>query len=269
MTDKYLNDHALDGHMKIKQTWASPIAELSLNLPDDIRMALIKFVASSGYGTTMGTHEKTQTPEFEELQYNLFNWSDENPLIAEFEVIASEMIRYYIANAYDIRNANDLDIEARCFGNMQKKGRRTYPHYHHSFDFVMIHYLSCGGEFDIKNMGEPNEEFMVIPPNSEVEVMKPKVVGHGEGQFQISDKPLPCEGSGAMIMTDPRPAINFPYNQKAHSFLPKNGMTIFHPAYIWHSSNTFEGEGIRCAVVINARILTKNNSQLVSRLSKI
>ena len=136
--DKYLDGHPLDNFVEMQNAWSTPIMDVHINMPDDIRVALIQFIASGGYGTTMGTHDKTMTPEFEANQYNIFNHCDENPLIAEFRGIASEAIRFYCAKAWGVRNADEIDLQARCFGNMQNSGRRTYPHYHHSFDAVFI-----------------------------------------------------------------------------------------------------------------------------------
>lgn len=287
--DKYLEGHPLDSKMTIKPYWSTPVAELDLNIPEDMRVSLIKFVASSGYGTTMGTHDGVSTQVFEQNQYNMFSVAKENPIMAEWENICSEMMRYYIARSHNIPNADQINLEARAFGNMQTAGRRTYPHYHHSFDFVMIVYLTLGGEFQLINIGQNNEEVIpYIPPNSEVERMIGSVpqagngngngngngharptMGKGDLKHDYSDWDLPCEGSGTFILTDPRPAINYPYNQKALAIKPEVGKAIFHPGYCWHESNTFTGEGIRCAIVVNARILTQNNSEIVLPLPKI
>lgn len=277
MTDKYLEGHPLANHAKMTEEWATPIMDVQVNMPDDIRVALLQFIASGGYGTTMGTHDKMMTPKFETNQYNIFNHCDGNELVTEFRNIASEIIRYYCANAWGMRNADQADIQARCFGNMQHEGRRTYPHYHHSFDGVMVHYLTCGGEFDIKNLGEPDQEWIVIPPNSKVERIETGItgstgneamqVGRGKGREYIERQP--CEGSGTLLLTDPRPAINYPYNEKVIPFDMRKGRTIIHPAYVWHESNTFNGPGIRCCVVVNFRIGTRNSQGIVSSIPKI
>ena len=312
--DKFLNkEHPLAAHMKITPQWTTPIGELELNLPEDMRISLIKFIASRGYHTTMATHSKTQTPEFEKNHYNIFEYDEEDEYsnhVREFEKITSEMIRYYIANAWDITHAESLKLEARGFGNMQTYGRRTYPHYHHGFDGVTITYLTVGGEFDLKDNGPtPDDaklERLYVPPNSEIEKINNKndnlasndysnqvevscrgsfrgkgasdsnngrstvYQGAGGGLNGISRDSngltSHCEGSGNMILQDPRPAINYPYCNKAIAFEPKVGTTIFHPAYLWHESNTFTGTGIRAAIVVNYRVLTRNNSGLVQPL---
>ena len=262
--DKFLGNHPLREKMKLTKQWVTPIGEVDINLPENMRVGLIKYIASKGYCTTMGTHKKTQTPEFEKNHYNMFDDKDSNQHIEEFEHIASELIRYYVANSWDISNAAQLKIDARAFGNMQTAGRRTYPHYHHSFDGVMIHYLTTGGEFKIK--GHDGNKLTNVPSNAEIEPITGTV-----DQIEDHYKPeniddMPCEGSGTMLLQDPRPSISYPYSNKAIAFEPSVGKTVFHPAYVWHESNNYEGEGIRCAVVINFRVLTRNNTDLVKPL---
>jgi hypothetical protein len=267
--DKFLSkEHPLAGHMNITPQWSTPVGEMELNLPEEMRIGLIKFIASRGYCTTMGTHKKTQTPEFEANHYNMFEFGEDEEVgqhIRGFEKIASEMIRYYIANSWGTKNVESMKLEARAFGNMQTNGRRTYPHYHHSFDGVMITYLTLGGEFDIKGEDTMNEELLIIPRNAEIEPIKNNKVAD-YGSFELSKDDLPCEGSGNILLQDPRPAVSYPYDNKAIAFEPKVGTTIFHPAYLWHESNTYVGTGIRAAVVVNYRVLTRNNSGIVKPL---
>ena len=76
--DKFLSkEHPLAGHMKITPQWSTPIGEMELNLSEEMRIGLIKFIASRGYCTTMGTHKKTQTPEFEANHYNMFEFGED------------------------------------------------------------------------------------------------------------------------------------------------------------------------------------------------
>lgn len=276
--DKYLSeDHPLSKLFTIKHCWTTPIGEINLTLPEDMRLALIEFIAARGYCTTMGTHKRTQTPDFEQNHYNLFDYSDSNEHIKQFEDYSSELIRYYIANSYNIGNVDTFDIDARAFGNMQTAGRRTYPHYHHGFDGVMILYLTVGEEFVLTSDLEGTDDTqMVVSPGSKIcrlpslekiqEENNDKVVGD-YGSFELNVKDMPCEGDGAMLLQDPRPAINYPYNNKAQDYQPRVGRCIFHPAYLWHESNTYTGRGVRAAVVVNYRVNTHNNSGLVKPLS--
>ena len=273
--DKYLGGHPLDGKLKITPEWVTPIGRIELNLPEAMRVGLIEYIASKGYCTTMGTHKRTMTIEFERNHYNLFDERDNNVHIKGYEEIASEMIRYYVANSYNVKNADQLDIECRGFGNMQTTGRRTFPHYHHAFDGVMITYLTLGGEFALTSDVEGNDDLQLVAPGSTICELQEKVdmnVKYGTvanyADFDLKKEDMPNESNGALLLLDPRPAINYPYNSKAKDYAPKIGTTIFHPAYIWHESNTYIGKGIRAAVVINYRVNTYNNNGLVKPLIK-
>jgi hypothetical protein len=273
--DKYLGGHPLSEHLLIAHEWTTPIGRIELNLPEAMRIGLIEFIASKGYCTTMGTHKRTMTTEFEKNHYNMFDERDNNIHIKQYEEIAGEIIRYYVANSFNIENADDLDIECRAFGNMQTNGRRTFPHYHHAFDGVLITYLTLGGEFTLTSDVDGDDDLQLVAPGSTIcelpksqdtEVKKGTVANYAD--FDLKKEDMPNETNGALLLLDPRPAINYPYNTKAKDYAPKIGTTILHPAYIWHESNTFVGQGIRAAVIINYRINTYNNHGLVKPLIK-
>ncbi len=260
--DKYLGGHPLDGNFILKHEWVTPIGQIELNLPEAMRIGLIEYIASKGYCTTMGTHKRTMTAEFERNHYNLFDESENNPHIKGYEEISSELIRYYVAKAYNVENADQLDIECRGFGNMQTTGRRTFPHYHHAFDGVMITYLTLGGEFTLTSDVEGDDDLEKI----NVQEKYGTVANYAD--FDLKKEDMPYETNGSLLLLDPRPAINYPYNTKAKDYVPKVGTTILHPAYIWHESNTFVGKGIRACVVINYRVNTYNNNGLVKPMIK-
>ncbi len=273
--DKYLGGHPLDGNFILKQEWVTPVGQIELNLPEAMRIGLIEYIASKGYCTTMGTHKRTMTTEFERNHYNLFDDSENNPHIKGYEEISSEIIRYFVAKAYNIENADQLDIECRGFGNMQTTGRRTFPHYHHAFDGVMITYLTLGGEFTLTSDVGGEDDLQLVAPNSTICELKEKIsVQEKSGtvanyaDFDLKKEDMPCESDGGLLLLDPRPAINYPYNTKAKNYVPKIGTTVIHPAYIWHESNTFVGQGIRACVVINYRVNTYNNNGLVRPMIK-
>tara|TARA_B110000495_G_scaffold90915_1_gene78543 strand:+ start:1328 stop:2212 length:885 start_codon:yes stop_codon:yes gene_type:complete len=275
--DTYLtSSHPLADLFKIKHCWTTPIGEIKINLPEDMRISLIEYIASKGYCTTMGTHKRTQTSEFEENHYNLFDEKDTNEHIKKFEEYTSELIRYYIANGYNLGNVETFDIACRAFGNMQTAGRRTYPHYHHGFDGVMICYLTIGNEFALTtDLDGTDDSQLVVSPGSSIcrlPVLKDIEEKNNDvkadyGSFELKVNDMPCEGDGTMLLQDPRPAINYPYNNKAQDYQPEIGKCVFHPAYVWHESNTYNTRGIRAAVVVNWRVLTNNNSGLVKPLS--
>jgi hypothetical protein len=215
------------------------------------------------------------TTEFERNHYNLFDDSENNPHIKGYEELSSEIIRYFVAKAYNIENADQLDIDCRGFGNMQTTGRRTFPHYHHAFDGVMITYLTLGGEFTLTSDVGGEDDLQLVAPNSTICELKEKIsVQEKSGtvanyaDFDLKKEDMPCESDGGLLLLDPRPAINYPYNTKAKNYVPKIGTTVIHPAYIWHESNTFVGQGIRACVVVNYRVNTYNNNGLVRPMIK-
>lgn len=275
--DYYLSgEHPLNGAFDIQQAWTTPIGKIKMPIAEDMRKALIEYVASKGYCSTMGTHARTQTKEFEQHHYNMFEDSKNNKFIEEFENYSNELIRYYVANSWGIKDADQLEIEARAFGNLQTFGSRTYPHYHHAFDGVFVHYLTLGDEFDTTTVDGKNfyegVALKEIEPGSTITAMesgKDEALKASFGEDVMKNHPTMFEESGNLLLQDPRPAINFPYNNKAMSITPEVGLTVFHPGYIWHESNTYTGAGLRAAIIVNFRVLTKNNSEIVKPLDKI
>ena len=233
-------NHPASNLMEIKDNWATPIAELKLDIPEQVRIDLMETIAKDGS--------------------NIFIYDENHPYhdsIREFEKISNELIRYYLTNAYNITDADQLNIEARAFGNLQKYGSRTYPHYHHGFDGVLIHYLTAGDEYQL----ETDRQSKIIPLKKE-NIIHPIL-------DENSDERSDLKGSGNLILCDPRPAINYPYCNKAIAWNSYSGMTLLHPAYVWHESNEFRGNGIRVTFVINYRVLTMMNQESVKPLASI
>ena len=75
-----------------------------------------------------------------------------------------------------------------------------------------------------------------------------------------STHPESFEEQGNLILIDPRPAISFPYNRKARHVKPEVGLSLLHPGYLWHESNTFTGAGIRVSSVINFNVGTSKSA---------
>ena len=182
------------------------------------------------------------------------------------------MIRYYLTNAYSITDADQLNIEARAFGNLQTYGSRTYPHYHHGFDGVLIHYLTIGNEYELESDRQSKirpirPESMIYPVDEESSNVIADTYGRPKSKDDHAKDDL--KGSGNLILCDPRPAINYPYCNKAIAWNSYSGMTLLHPAYVWHESNEFRGNGIRVTFVINYRVLTMMNQESVKPLASI
>jgi hypothetical protein len=227
--------------MEITEHWATPIGEDTIEIGEDLRKSLIEVIAKDGS--------------------NIFIYPDNDPnadAIREFEVISNKIIRDFITEAYEIEDINSFDIEARSFGNQQSYGTRTYPHYHHGFDGVLIYYLTAGNEFGL----DDNNKIYYLSDDQKKEELSPRP-SHDFAHGQVLD------GSGNLILNDPRPAINYPYCNKAIAWSPVTGTLLLHPACIWHESNTFTGGGVRVSIVINYRILTVSNAGNVKPLATI
>lgn len=239
--------------MVITDNWQTPIAELDLKVSDRVRDDLIQKICIDGA--------------------NLFDYGSDDPIkesLEEYEKVSNELIRYYLTNAYDMVDTAELNIEARAFGNSQTFGGRTYPHYHDAFDGVMIHYLTAGNEFKLNDKKRPIP--LEIPDLIHDDTLKELEQGYyaiqgdtygretskmHELTQESFEKQFPLQGSGKLLMQDPRPTTNFPIDEKTIPFTPVTNKVWLHPAYLWHESNVFWGNGIRVAVIITFRVLTQ------------
>ena len=214
-------------NMKIDHKWEAVIADGQKEIGEDLRKKLIQVIANNGS--------------------DIFNYPVDDPnadAIRKFEIISNELIRSFIGDADQLR------IEARGFGNIQYNGNRTYPHYHHSFDGVLIYYLTAGNEYILGDNNYP------IP----LEQMGKKSSG---------------ESSGDLLIQDHRPSINQSFHkandvsEKFIEFKLKTGLFVLHPAYLWHESNTYFGNGVRVGIIVNYRIMTDENQTFVKPLATL
>lgn len=160
--------------------------------------------------------------------YNLFDEADQHPerdAIIEFERIACQAYREYLRDAYQIEEWDKVRLSGRAFGNVQVPGARTFPHYHQSVDGELIHYLEI-------DENDPDRDLS------------------------------PRHGSHALLLLDPRGTPNYPYWEKVHSIPPQVGMTVLHPAYVWHETNPYRGTGIRVAMVVNFQVVSHGYVEL-------
>jgi len=239
--------------MKVIHKWSSPIAETSIDLSDECRKSLIRVVAKHGA--------------------NIFKYLQGNPgeqYLREFEAITKQTISDYLVEAYNI-SINKYTVVVKAFGNHQMYGGRTYPHYHNHYDGIMVHYLTIGDEFKL------NDDYDVIPLTEEDRIHKEVLFEEGQGYYaiqgdtkyrenskvhnikdgEVHEEKFPLQGSGKLILCDPRVGVNNLFSSKAISFIPKVGMTLLHPGYLWHESNTFTGNGIRANIVVMFRVEPK------------
>ena len=244
--------HQLDDYVKIDQKWTTPFFEMDAVLPQKMRDDLCKVLEAKELDMAA---IKDKEPEFYSIaeskgfyattHYNLFAEEDMNEFpnekesILAYEKLAMEQIRYYIRKGWGVQQADDMKIEGRCFGNVQKAsdqqgGARTYPHYHQDINGVLVHYL---------RIGDPE-----IPIADQLTVGVESSARHGSHQ---------------VLFQDPRPAISYPYWEKVYAISPRVGLTIIHPNYVWHETNPWLGEGTRVCIVVNFRIISHGYNELL------
>ena len=230
--------------LEIDNWWTTPIGRTKLEMPKDMRATLTELVERQDPCKTSDTYDGVNRDytKFEEKVYNLFDYTrySNEPFeikaiayLKEFEQAIGNIIRTYIFRAWGLDNCN---IKVRAFGNASKTySRRIPPHFHHGWDGVALTYLSIGQEFYAKD-----NDTQPTPKNT--------------------------EHSGNLIMQDPRPAINFPFTDKAKVIKPEVGLTIVHPAYLWHETEVHTLAGLRSCLVVDFKILTQNCDYLPTPL---
>ena len=230
--------HPLDEFAKIEQKFTTPFLESDTQLSEKMREDLIKVLEIKEQALT---ELKETNPDFYGManakgfyattHYNLFENPSEYPWAEEsilgFEQIACQMMRYYIRKGWGVRQADELKLEGRCFGNVQVPGARTYPHYHQDVNGVLEHYLTVG--------------------NNDLDVDMEKSPRHARH---------------SILFQDPRPGISYPYWEKLAAYYPRVGLTIIHPNYVWHETNPWLGEGKRVCIVVNFRIVSHGYNEL-------
>tara|TARA_B100000470_G_scaffold72642_1_gene55508 strand:- start:7679 stop:8488 length:810 start_codon:yes stop_codon:yes gene_type:complete len=258
----------LHDKLNVEHEWTTPIGSINIYLPEELRQILIVILTKQGIVFTEHTYNKVNNTsealkKFDDKIYNLFDYDDQKTVLdaneidalAEFEKISSKIIRTYIHKAWGLDE--DAAIKARCFGNVQRPfGRRTAPHFHHAWDGVLVHYLTVGEEFNYPLFSDADD--WTMSTNDHLVQITARSAG---GRKAIDDKDpeaINSDFSGDLIMLDPRPAIKMPYNNKAKTFKPEVGMTLIHPGYVWHETQTHTKAGIRVAIVINFNIENRN-----------
>ena len=215
--------------MQLRHLWPTPIAQDMLVLPEDMRSQLIAVLLRKEADrekirdTSPDFHRFMTSKKFyASTHYNLFAEADDHPerdAILAFQNMAVGLLRSYLKEAYQIPEEETVEVSGRCFGNVQSSGARTFPHYHQASDVVLIHYLD---------------------------------VGHGaDAEANVT----PRHGNHALLLLDPRGAPNFPWWEKVESIVPRHGLTIIHPAYLWHETNVWRGAGTRVCIVVNFQII--------------
>jgi len=263
MTDYYLDnpDHPLNGKFRSEKDWGTDIFAINFNLPEETRYSLIKTIAKHAYQEYDDYRPDGRNSGYSSRHhYNMFGTPEWKSDVNDYKEIANELIRYYVANAWDVEDVENMVIKAKCFGNIQTYGQRTYPHYHHGFDGVLITYLTVGEEFTISKECMDNGDW-----DNFVGVLEKPEIKEGYASINVNDMmnaqthrppsthPKEFEKGGNMLLLDPL-ARSYPYNRKARAITPENGLSVLHPGYLYHESNTYTGAGIRVAIIINFNV---------------
>lgn len=222
--------------MNVEALWPTPVGRMDIVLPEDMRRQLIDvLIRKDAERETIAD----RSPEFHRFMmskrfyagthYNLFTDADDLPerdAIIGFERIACKAYRDYLKVAYGLELADQVRLSGRCFGNVQQPGARTFPHYHQTCDGVLVHYLEVGDGND--------------------------------PQAGLS----PRHGTHALLLLDPRGAPNYPWWEKVHSISPHQGLTVIHPAYVWHETNVWRGATTRVCIVVNFQVVSPGYAEL-------
>lgn len=156
--------------------------------------------------------------------------------VYRFEIIMSKIIREFVKEAWQLpENIPMLIHGLACIQRTHMP--RVYPHFHDTSDGTLVHYLTIGNEYFERDTESPYE-------------------------------PIDNDYSGDLILMDPRPNVNYPYNNKARTFKPKIGTTIIHPGYVWHETNPHTRAGLRVSLVINFNISPDTPSSTLNPTSE-
>jgi hypothetical protein len=214
--------------LEIQQWWPTPVMTGRIPLQEAMLEDLKKLVQWREllHRHNPKAHSLPQVPGHNfRSTYNLF--AEEQPpefapALQEFRGFVRSVYPEYLKQSYGVSGIDDASIEARCFGNVQTRGQRTMPHYHHTCDHVMALYLDCGsnrGEFaDQKNR----------------------------------------QGDGELLIQDPRHFSSFPFWDKYKTIQTFNGLMVLHPASLWHESNVMTADGERVLIVVTLKMASHN-----------
>jgi len=232
--------------LQVTEEWPTIIGTETIELPQVMRDVLVKVIKEQDSVFTENTYNKinkttSDLEAFDSKIYNLFDYSryeieEEITQIKEFEKIMSKVIREYVSEAWQVDQ--DIEIDVRGFGNVQRTfGRRTPPHFHHGWDGVLAHYVTIGGEYKTK--------------------------------YTIPHETKDTDYSGELLLLDPRPNNSNPDENRRQDVVrihPHNGLTLVHPAYVWHETHTHTKAGDRVLVAINFHIRNRNFDELPTTL---
>ena len=147
--------------------------------------------------------------------YNFFE--DPSPVVRKLEAFVKERT-YLMMEAEGFINPRQYDIEAVAAARLFKTGERALPHNHRGCDYVGVYYADLD------------------------------VVDDGQSNYHVP--------KGRLLLTDPisqrSRALNHTQNVQ---IIPKPKFFVMHPAYIYHTSEPYQGTKDRKFFVFVIRIL--------------
>lgn len=205
--------------MNFQHEWVTPIGEINLRVPEEMRKRLMQSIAYA-------CKRPTASQSLFEERYNI------NPdTLMDYEKIFNELIKYYLSNGYGIHNANEeLRIDARAYGfntpSLTNGGYNKPTRYPEGgFDGVLVYCASPGGEFYLDNDHYPEEIENPVSYTSDYTIQNPII-----NQNNV--------------------------DKKWSIYNMKKGDVIIYPAYCWGGSNAFIGVGVQSHLYINYRAIT-------------
>lgn len=163
------------------------------------------------------------TPEIFDSSIRIPNiFADETPVIQGFKEFFRDRLNSLLV-AENFIKPEELEVEAVCFARRFYTGDRARPHTHRSIDYVGVYYL----DLDVVDSGEDTSD-------------------HDDGRF---------------IMIDPIAQRSRGLNHSmCHQLTPVPKLLVIHPAYLFHESEQYKGAKDRDLLVINARVLDRQQS---------
>jgi len=219
----------------IEMLWPTPVLrQASPWAPDELEA--LRLFTVERFDNHKANPPKHALPDIDmklRTQLNLFSEEHERgapEVWSRFRAWVDTVYRDYIREAYRVRNAHELAIEARCIPVCYKPGMRAQPHYHHTCDHVLCLYLDCGYDRTPYADREKNT------------------------------------GDGELVLQDPRPMAGFPFWEKTKYIETTPGLVVLHPSRIWHETNAFNAKGKRVLLVVTLHVVSHNYLELYEPL---
>lgn len=211
--------------MNIQQWWPTPVFMETAPFPKETLESLSKLVQWQWREGQTISHPLPSVPnQTFRPTHNFFAQdipAEFIPAVTQLKSFIKPLYIEYLKRSYGVSGIADLKIDARCFGDLQTKGERTFPHYHHTCDHVFVMYLHCG-------------------------------------ENRPTSMAVDRKGDGELLLLDPRHFSTFPFWDKVKQVRTFEGLMLLHPASVWHETKTMNADGERTLVVVTLRTRSHN-----------